>query len=57
MVITTNVTVAGEIDVSFWWPTRLTHNSSSVALLVNGVQVDIDSHGGLAENSSTYQAT
>lgn len=56
--ITTNVTAAGEIDVSFWYTGGGTPLSiSSVALLVNGVQVDIDSHPGTAESSSTYQAT
>jgi len=56
--ITTNVTAAGEIDVSFWYTGGGTPLSiSSVALLVNGVQVDIDSHTGTAESSSIYQAT
>jgi hexosaminidase len=55
--ITTNVTAAGEIDVSFWYTSGANLAISSVALLVNGVQVDIDAHAGLAEPSSTYQAT
>jgi hexosaminidase len=55
--ITTNVTAAGEIDVSFWYGSGTALSISSVALLVNGVQMDIDSHAGLAESSSTYQAT
>jgi hexosaminidase len=57
MVITTNVTAAGEIDVSFWYLSGSPLSISSVALLVNGVQVDIDSHTGLAEKTATYQAT
>ncbi len=55
--ITTNVTAAGEIDISFWYLNGSPLSISSVALLVNGVQVDIDAHAGLAESSSTYQAT
>lgn len=55
--ITTNVTAAGEIDVSFWYGSGGNLSISSVALLVNGVQVDVDTHAGLAEPSSTYQAT
>lgn len=55
--ITTNVTAAGEIDVSFWYTSGANLSITSVALLVNGVQVDIDTHTGLAEPTSTYQAT
>ena len=44
--ITTNVTAAGEIDVSFWYLSGSPLSISSVALLVNGVQVDIDVHTG-----------
>jgi hypothetical protein len=55
--ITPQVAAAGEIDVSFWWTSGANLSISSVALLVNGAQVDIDSHTGLAESSSTYQAT
>jgi hypothetical protein len=55
--ITANVTAAGEIDVSFWYTSGTPLAISSVALLVNGVQVDIDTHAGLAESSGTYQAT
>ncbi|EEF63093.1 family 20 glycosylhydrolase [Pedosphaera parvula] len=55
--ITTNVTSAGEIDVSFWYTSGANLAISSVALLVNGVQVDVDAHAGLAEPSSIYQAT
>jgi hypothetical protein len=55
--ITTNVTSAGEIDVSFWYLSGSPLAISSVALLVNGVQTDIDVHSGTAESSSTYQAT
>lgn len=55
--ITTNVTAAGEIDVSFWYGSGANLSISSVALLVNGVQVDIDTHAGTAEPSSSYQAT
>ena len=55
--ITANVTAAGEIDVSFWYTGGSNLAISSVALLVNGVQVDIDTHAGLAEPSSAYQAT
>jgi hypothetical protein len=51
--ITTNVTAAGEIDISFWYLTGSALNISSVALLVNGTQVDIDAHSGTA---SGYQA-
>src|SRR5208283_1766270 len=50
--ITPNVTAAGEIDVSFWYLSGTSLNISSVALLVNGVQVDIDTHAGTA---SGYQ--
>jgi hexosaminidase len=55
--ITTNVMAAGEIDVSFWYTSGANLAISSVTLLVNGVQVDIDAHAGLAEPSSIYQAT
>jgi hexosaminidase len=55
--ITTNVTAAGEIDISFWYLSGSPLAITSVALLVNGVQVDIDTHSGLAESSSTYQST
>jgi hexosaminidase len=56
--ITAEVAAAGEIDVNFWYTGGGTPLSiSSVALLVNGVQVDIDSHTGTAEASSLYQAT
>ena len=55
--LTPNVTAAGEIDVSFWYTSGANLAISSVALLVNGAQVDIDTHPGLAEPSSTYQAT
>lgn len=55
--ITTNVTAAGEIDVSFWWLSGSPLNISSVALMVNGTQVDIDAHSGTAEKTSSYQAT
>ncbi len=51
--ITTNVTASGEIDISFWYLTGSGLNISSVALLVNGTQVDIDTHSGTA---SGYQA-
>lgn len=53
--ITTNVTAAGEIDVNFWYTTGADGLSiTSVALLVNGVQVDIDSHAGFAGDGPTY---
>ncbi len=55
--ISTNVTAAGEIDVSFWYLSGSPLAITSVALLVNGVQVDIDTHAGLAEKTATYQAT
>jgi hexosaminidase len=55
--ITANVTAAGEIDVSFWYSSGANLAISSVALLVNGVQVDIDAHAGLAEPSSVYLGT
>jgi len=52
--ITPNVTNAGEIDVSF---VRTAGNNglqiSSVALLQNGTQVDIDTHTGIAGKSSS----
>ena len=54
--ITTNVTAAGEIDVSFWYTSGANKLSiTSAALLVNGVQVDIDTHAGTAESTSTYE--
>ncbi len=46
--ITPNVTAAGEIDISFWYLSGSPLAISSVALLVNGVQVDIDTHSGTA---------
>jgi hexosaminidase len=53
--ITTNVTAAGELDVNFWYTSGADGLSlSSVALLVNGAQVDIDSHAGFAGDGSTY---
>jgi hexosaminidase len=55
--ITPNVTAAGEIDVSFWYGSGANLSVSSVALLVNGVQVDIDTHTGTVEPTSTYQGT
>ena len=55
--ITANVTAAGEIDISFWWTSGSPLAISSVTLLVNGVPVSVDTHSGLAESSSTYQAT
>ncbi len=50
--ITTNVTAAGEIDISFWYGSGSSLNISSVSLLVNGTQVDIDTHSG---NADGYQ--
>jgi len=55
--ITANVTSAGEIDVSFWYGSGANLSIRSVALLVNGVQVDIDNHSGTAEPASSYQAS
>jgi len=55
--ITTNVTAAGEIDVSFWYNSGANLSIASVALLVNGVQVDTDAHTGTAEPSSVYLAS
>jgi hexosaminidase len=55
--ITTNVTAAGEIDVSFWYLSGSPLAITSVALLVNGVQVDVDTHSGTAESTATYQGT
>jgi hypothetical protein len=55
--ITPNVTASGELDVSFWYLSGSPLAITSVALLVNGTQVDIDTHSGLAESSSTYQST
>lgn len=53
--ITTNVTAAGEIDVSF---VRTAGANGlqiySVALLQNGAQVDIDAHIGVASTSPAY---
>jgi len=54
--ITSLVTAAGEIDVNFWWTGGSNLSISSVALLVNGTQVDIDSHAGTATPSSGYPA-
>jgi hexosaminidase len=54
--ITTNVTAAGEIDVNFWWLSGTPLAISSVALLVNNVQVDVDTHAGTATTSSSYNA-
>jgi hexosaminidase len=51
--ITTNITAAGEIDVNFVWTSG--NNGlviSSVALLQNGIPVDIDNHAGIASRSS-----
>jgi hexosaminidase len=52
--ITTNITAAGEIDVNF---VRTNGNNglqiSSVALLQNGTQVDIDTHTGIAGKSAS----
>ena len=56
MDITTNVTAAGEIDVSFWYGSGSNLSITSAALLVNGAQVDIDTHTGLAEPISSYQS-
>ncbi len=56
-IITPFVNAAGEIDINFWYNSGNNLAISSVALLVNGVQVDIDTHAGLAEPSSSYQAT
>ena len=54
--ITTNVTAAGEIDVNFFYTSGASGlNIASVALLQNGVQVDIDTHAGFAMNDSVYQ--
>lgn len=55
--ITTNVAAAGEIDVSFWYLSGSPLSINSVALLVNGVQVDIDTHSGTAEKTSVYQGS
>jgi hexosaminidase len=52
--ITPNVTAAGEIDVSFWLNSGAAYTITSVALLVNGTQVDIDTHTGTASGSN-YQ--
>ena len=54
--ITTNVTMAGEIDVNFFYTNGTSGlNISSVALLQNGVQVSSDVHDGFAMNDSIYQ--
>jgi hexosaminidase len=53
--ITTNVTAAGEIDVSFYATNGANGLSiSSVTLLQNGVQVDIDAHAGYTGNGSVF---
>lgn len=52
--ITTNVTVAGEIDVNFFSTGGNGLGIGSVALLQNGVQVDIDTHAGFASGSGVY---
>jgi hexosaminidase len=53
--ITTNVTAAGEMDVNFAWASGNNGLSiSSVALLRNGTQVDIDTHTGIAGNAPAY---
>jgi hexosaminidase len=54
---TPNITAAGEVDVSFWYLSGSPLAISSVSLLVNGTQVDIDSHAGTAESTSSYEAT
>ena len=56
-IISPFVTSAGEIDINFWYNNGTSLNISSVALLVNGVQVDIDVHSGTAESQSSYQAS
>jgi len=53
--ITPNVTAAGEVDVNFYYTGGGDALAiTSVALLVNNVQVDIDAHSGLAEPSADY---
>ncbi len=53
--ITTNVTAAGEIDVSFYATNGANGLSiTSVALLQNGVQVDIDAHAGYTGSGSVF---
>ena len=53
--ITANVTAAGEIDVNFIYTSGADGLSiTSVALLQNGVQVDIDVHAGFAGSGPTY---
>ncbi len=53
--ITTNVTAAGELDVNFFF-TGGANNLviTSVALLQNGVPVDIDVHEGFAASSPVF---
>lgn len=53
--ITTNVATSGEIDVNFLYTSGADGLAiSSVALLQNGVQLDIDTHAGFAGDGSTY---
>ncbi|HEV2331031.1 MAG TPA: beta-N-acetylhexosaminidase [Verrucomicrobiae bacterium] len=56
--ITTNVTAAGEIDVSF--SCALATNGLKIAwtdLLQNGTEIDRDTHNGYAQNNSSYAAS
>lgn len=55
--ITSNVTAAGEIDISFWYNSGSNLSITNVALLVNGSQVDHDAHTGTAESYSSYVAS
>lgn len=48
--ITPYVTKGGEIDISFAWTSGDGLNVSSVALLENGVQVDLNTFAGIAWN-------
>jgi hexosaminidase len=53
--ITTNVTAAGEIDVSFSYGSGADGLSIAWAdLLQNGTEIDRDSHFGLAQNYSSF---
>ena len=51
--ITTNVTIAGEIDVSFCYTNGANGlNIAWTSLLQNGTEIDRDTHGGIAQNTN-----
>jgi hexosaminidase len=56
--ITTNVTAAGEVDVSFCYVSGGNPlNIAWTALLENGTEIDRDTHAGFAQNSTPAAAT